>query len=102
MRLQECCVTNGAEGVVVSWTSHPIDNDQFALKPLFVKLTATPRPVQLPGLPDNVIPLSHMVQKVKCVLPSGAMILINQDQVPVVPNFAMTDFEVCISGAYTS
>ncbi|RPD55787.1 hypothetical protein L227DRAFT_477824, partial [Lentinus tigrinus ALCF2SS1-6] len=88
----ECCVTNGAEGIVVGWTSRPLSEDKFALETLFVKLTAAPRKVQVKGLPENVIPLVHQIRKVKCKLPNGKIIEINRDQVPVVPNFAMTDF----------
>ncbi|RPD64013.1 hypothetical protein L227DRAFT_584447 [Lentinus tigrinus ALCF2SS1-6] len=88
----ECCVTNGAEGVVVGWTSRPISEDKVALDTLFVKLTAAPSKVQVKGLPENVIPLVHQTRKVKCKLPNGKLIEINRDQVPVVPNFAMTDF----------
>ncbi|TFK81732.1 hypothetical protein K466DRAFT_452215, partial [Polyporus arcularius HHB13444] len=88
----ECCVTNGAEATVVGWTSRPLDDDRFALETLFVKLTAAPRSIQLPGLPKNVIPLSHVTRPVKCKLPSGAIVLVNRSQVAAVPNFAMTDF----------
>ena len=56
---RECGVTNGAEGEIVGWTSRPISENQFALDTLFVKLTAAPMPIKLPGLPQNVIPLSH-------------------------------------------
>ncbi|TFK79136.1 hypothetical protein K466DRAFT_579259 [Polyporus arcularius HHB13444] len=88
----ECCVTNGVEATVVGWTSHPLGDDQFALDTLFMKLTTAPRVIQIPGLPENVIPLSHVTRTVKCILPSGAIILVNRDQVAAVPNFAMTDF----------
>ncbi|TFK82753.1 hypothetical protein K466DRAFT_499733 [Polyporus arcularius HHB13444] len=88
----ECYVTNGAEGVVVGWTSRLVSEDKLALDTLFVKLTAAPSKVQVKGLPENVIPLVHQVRKVKCKLPNGKVIEINHDQVPVVPNFAMTDF----------
>ena len=88
----ECGVTNGAEGEIVGWTSRPISENQFALDTLFVKLTAAPMPIKLPGLPQNVIPLSHQSKKIKCKLPNGMILEVNHDQVPVVPNFAMTDF----------
>ena len=88
----ECCVTNGAEGVVVGWIAKPISETEQALETLFIKLTAAPTPINLPGLPENVIPLSHLSKTVKCKLPNGTLLEIVRDQVPVVPNFAMTDF----------
>ena len=88
----ECCVTNGAEAVVVGWTSHEITQEKQALDTLFVKLTAAPIPLQLDGLPENVVPLTHLNRKVKCKLPNGMLLEVNRDQVPVVPNFSMTDF----------
>lgn len=90
----ECCVTNGAEAVVVGWTTRPIPNteDKFALDTLFVKLTAAPTTVKVDGLPENVVPLTHSKRKVKCKMPNGRILEIERDQVPVVPNFAMTDF----------
>ena len=90
----ECCVTNGAEAVVVGWTTRPIPNaeDKFALDTLFVKLTAAPTTIQVNGLPENVVPLTHSKRKVKCKMPNGRILEIERDQVPVVPNFAMTDF----------
>ena len=88
----ECGVTNGAEGEIVGWTSRPISENQFALDTLFVKLTAAPTSIKLPGLPENVVPSSHQTKKIKCKLPNGMILEVNRDQVPVVPNFAMTDF----------
>ena len=87
-----CVTTNGAEGEIVGWTSRPISENQFALHTLFVKLTAAPTSIKLPGLPENVVPLSHQTKKIKCKLPNGMILEVNRDQVPVVPNFAMTDF----------
>ncbi|KAI0348766.1 hypothetical protein OH77DRAFT_1379468, partial [Trametes cingulata] len=88
----ECCVTNGAEGVVVGWKAKPIDEDKETLETLFVKLTAAPTTVQLEGLPENVVPISQQAQKVQCKMPNGRTLTISRSQVSVVPNFAMTDF----------
>ncbi|KAI0323674.1 hypothetical protein GY45DRAFT_1349728 [Cubamyces sp. BRFM 1775] len=82
----ECCVTNGAEGVVVGWKSKPISEDKETLETLFVKLTAAPTIVQLEGLPENVS------RKIRCKMPNGNFLSISHDQVSVIPNFAMTDF----------
>ena len=70
----ECGVTNGAEGEIVGWTSRPISEDQFALDTLFVKLTAAPTSIKLPGLPDNVVPLSHQTKEIKCKLLNGMVL----------------------------
>lgn len=88
----ECCVTNGAEGVVVGWKSRPISEDKEALETLFVKLTAAPTTVKLDGLPENVVPISHQSRKIRCKMPNGNFLSISRDQVSVIPNFAMTDF----------
>lgn len=88
----ECCVTNGAEGVVVGWKSRPISEDKEALETLFVMLTAAPTTVKLDGLPENVVPISHQSRKIRCKMPNGNFLSISRDQVSVIPNFAMTDF----------
>ncbi|EIW62915.1 uncharacterized protein TRAVEDRAFT_113842, partial [Trametes versicolor FP-101664 SS1] len=88
----ECCVTNGAEGVVVGWKSRPISEDKETLETLFVKLTAAPTTVKLDGLPENVVPISHQSRKIRCKMPNGNFLSISRDQVSVIPNFAMTDF----------
>ncbi|KAI0740368.1 hypothetical protein C8Q76DRAFT_609443 [Earliella scabrosa] len=89
---RKCCVTNGAGGTVVGWTSRPIEGDKQTLETLFVKLTAAPTTIKLPGLPENVVPISHLSKKVLCKPPNGVELQIVRDQIPVVPNFAMTDF----------
>ncbi len=55
----ECCVTNGAETRVVDWISyiHPQSKKKM-LKTLFVELINPPTPIQLDGLPLNVVPIS--------------------------------------------
>lgn len=88
----ECCVTNGAEGVVAGWTARPIDDDKMALDTLFVKLTCPPSPIKLEGLPENIIPMSHQPLKITCQMPNDKTLTILRDQVAVIPNFAMTDF----------
>lgn len=88
----ECCVTNGAEGVIVGWKCKPLGQEKLALETLFVKLTTSPKDVQLEGLPLNVVPVSHMAQKIKAKKPDGKFLKILRDQVPILPNFAMTDY----------
>ncbi|KAI0067152.1 hypothetical protein BV25DRAFT_1868127 [Artomyces pyxidatus] len=67
----EVCVTNGAEGTVV-------ENGQETLDVVFVKLKNPPTPVQLEGLPQN----SNSINK----------LYVTRAQVPLIPNFAMTDY----------
>ena len=88
----ECNVTNGAEAVVVGWQSSPLTEDKQKLEVVFVKLTAAPTPIQLEGLPENVVPITAHNMKIACVMPNDRTLSIYRNQVPLVPNFAMTDF----------
>ena len=88
----ECGVTNGAEAVVVGWTCKPIGNHKNTLETLFVKLTSPPVPITLDGLPENVFPLSQHAKSIYCVLRDGSTRHVSRMQVPVLPNFAMTDY----------
>ncbi len=88
----ELCATNGAEAVVHDWVCHT-DRGHLVLDTLFVELVNPPRPVQLQGLPVNVIPLGRTKRSVKCVLPVSDMeVYVHREQVMVLPNFSMTDF----------
>ena len=89
----ECCVTNGAEAKVVDWISYlNPDNNARTLKTLFVELQNPPTPIQLPNLPLNVVPISADSKNIECEVPDGSIIKINRTQIPVIPNFAMTDY----------
>ena len=89
----ECCVTNGAEAKVIDWISyvHPQSN-KVMLKTLFVELQNPPISIQLDGLPMNVVPISPESKVITCDLPDGTQLKINRSQIPVIPNFAMTDY----------
>ncbi len=89
----ECCVTNGAEVKVVDWISytHPLSKKKM-LKTLFVELQDPPTPIKLDGLPKNVVPISPDSRAITCDLPDGSTLQINRSQIPVIPNFAMTDY----------
>ncbi len=89
----ECCVTNGAEVKVVDWISytHPVTGKKI-LKTLFVELQDPPTPLHLDGLPMNVVPISPDSKAISCDLPDGSVLQINRSQIPVIPNFAMTDY----------
>jgi hypothetical protein len=88
----ELCITRGQEGFVYSWQSTVGSKGQKMLDTLFVQLHNPPQPVQFEGLPINVVPLTRSAVTVKCFLPNDNLITVTQNQVEVLPNFAMTDY----------
>ncbi|KAI0041266.1 hypothetical protein FA95DRAFT_1457107, partial [Auriscalpium vulgare] len=88
----EVGVTNGAEGVVTGWKAYDIGHNRQALDTLFVRLTTPTRPINLSGLDANVVPVSHQTQDLTCEMPDDSAWHISRQQVPVIPNYAMTDF----------
>jgi len=88
----ECCMTKGAEATVVSWQTSKGPEGQLVLETLFVKLINLPKTVKLPGLPDNVVPITRHTTATMCYLPNDDQISISRDQVLVLLNFAMTDY----------
>ncbi|TFK53320.1 hypothetical protein OE88DRAFT_1711381 [Heliocybe sulcata] len=87
----ECCVTNGAEARVVSWHHNEI-NGVNILESLFVELINPPTRVQLDGLPPNVVPIIRDSVEIECKMPNDTVERIVRQQVPILPNFAMTDY----------
>jgi hypothetical protein len=88
----ECCVTNGAEATVVGWDSHQNACNKQVLDILFVELKDPPSSIHLPGLPKNVVPIMPCKTPIKCMLGDDKLIYIRRQQVPILPNFAMTDY----------
>jgi hypothetical protein len=88
----ELCITRGQEAFVVGWRSRTGTRQQLVLDTLFVMLSNPPSPVQLDGLPLNVVPLVPSSQSVKCSLSDDTIININRKQVMILPNFGMTDY----------
>lgn len=88
----ELAVTNGAEATVVDWTYHRLSDGKCVLDILFVKLKNSPLTVKLDGLPENVVPIKRLAKDVKCHMRDNSSVLITRDQIPVVHDFAMTDF----------
>ena len=86
----ELCITKGQEGFVVGWQSTKGPHGKRVLDTLFVELYNPPQLVQIPGLPDNIVPIVKSTQKIKCVFPSDLKVFIERQQVCVLPNFAMT------------
>jgi len=59
---------------------------------LYVLLKEPSYTVQIPGLPPNVVPISRTSSKIECELYSGLEETINQEQIDILPNLAMTDY----------
>ena len=87
----ECSVTNGADCIVVGWQS-TILQDVRTLETLFVRLTNPKETIHLEGLPMNVVPIRSLERRITCRLPDDSEISITRRQVPVVLNFAITDY----------
>ncbi|KAI5885732.1 uncharacterized protein SCHCODRAFT_02480463, partial [Schizophyllum commune H4-8] len=92
----ELSMTKGQEGIVYDWQESRGSRGQRMLDVLFVELVTPPRPVQFPGLPRNVVPITRQKMTVECMLPrvttGSKYITIVRDQVHVLPNFSMTDY----------
>lgn len=88
----ECGVTNGAEAIVVGWKSKPISENRKGLEVVFAMLTSPPNPIKLDGLPENVVPIMAQTQAITCQMRYDKEYRISRGQVPILPNFAMTDF----------
>ncbi len=85
-------MTNGAEAKVVNWIAYMQSDGKQILKTVFVELLNPPSEIQLPNLPPNVVPISPELKTIVCSLPDGTQMKINRTQVPIIPNFAMTDY----------
>ncbi|KAJ6472416.1 hypothetical protein C8R45DRAFT_835835 [Mycena sanguinolenta] len=88
----ELCITKGQEGRVVGWHASTGSRKRRILDSLFVELIDPPRTIVVPGLPINVVVLTARKQKTWCNLPDDSTVQITRSQVPVLPNFAMTDY----------
>jgi hypothetical protein len=94
----ELCVTKGQEAIVKGWTCYDIPgfSNRKALDTLFVELVRPPKDIKIPYLPKNIVPLAKMSTNVSAILPNDRTVAINRYQVPVLLNFAMTDY--CAQG----
>ena len=88
----ECCITNGACGVVYGWHSSVIAPGKQTLDVVFVKLIDPPKPIHLDGLPENVVPISKQSVTVRCLLPNDHYVNVIRQQVLLLLNFALTDY----------
>ena len=62
----ELYITKGQEGTVAEWDSQARPYGKEILETKFVKLTNPPKPIQLDGLPLNVIPIVKIATSIKC------------------------------------
>jgi hypothetical protein len=88
----ELCITKGQEGFVVGWQAKKGPHGKRILDTLFVKLDKPSKTIEIPGLPDNVVPLVKGTKTITCTFPSDLKESIERQQVWVLPNFAMTDY----------
>jgi len=88
----ELCITKGQEAVVVGWDAVAGPYGRQVLETLFIQLLKPPKDVQLADLPMNVVPLTKLTNSVQCKARSDQLLQIKRQQVPVLLNFAMTDY----------
>jgi hypothetical protein len=88
----ELCITKGQEAMVVGWQERKGSSGQTILDTLFLKLKKVPRTIQIPGLPDGVVAVAKNPTKIWASLPDDMTVNISGQQMPVLPNFAMTDY----------
>lgn len=81
-----------ASAVVVGWKADGDLDLRPSLDILFVRLTNPARDVQLDGLPLNVVPIVMRTDLVTVQLLNGNKVSITRQQVPVLLNFAITDY----------
>ncbi|KAJ6487816.1 hypothetical protein C8R45DRAFT_827775, partial [Mycena sanguinolenta] len=88
----ELCITKGQEATVVGWDSNTGPDGQKILDNLFLELVNPPRTVHIPGLPENVIPMTRTSKHVTTLLQDDSLLSLNREQVLILPNFSMTDY----------
>ena len=90
----ELCMTRGQEARVVGWTSVGVPKypGRRSLDVLYVELVKPPHQVNLPHLPKNVVPLTRIAEAVDARLLNDEWVHVSRSQIPVLPNFAMTDY----------
>jgi hypothetical protein len=88
----ELCVTKGQEAAVVGWDASEGPYGHQVLETLFVQLITPPKNVQLADLPMNVVPLTKMTSSIQCRAQSDQTLQIKRQQIPILLNFAVTDY----------
>jgi hypothetical protein len=88
----ELCITKGQEAYVVGWDAISGTKGENILETLYLELKNPPKPIKLPHLPENVVPMCKMSKKFRCSLPNDCEMNVIRQQVNVLPNFSMTDY----------
>ncbi|KAL1725815.1 hypothetical protein EV714DRAFT_220605, partial [Schizophyllum commune] len=91
----ELAMNKGQEGVVHDWVAGRGRLGQRVLHILYVRLVNAPRVINIPGLPENVVPCTPRSSVIECSLPTyiaSKKLKVTRVQVDVLPNFAMTDY----------
>ncbi|KAJ3967443.1 hypothetical protein EV361DRAFT_807252 [Lentinula raphanica] len=88
----ELNITKGQRGVVYAWQSKKGLLEHEYLQVLFVLLINPPSPIQIEGLPANVVPIVSRENKGYITLPDDTKIFVTRKQVDVLLGFAMTAY----------
>ena len=88
----ELCITKGQEGFVAGWQFQIGPYGKRILDTLFVKLDKPSKNIKIPGLPENVVPIVKTSKTIQCTYLNDSSDSIERQQVPILPNFAMTDY----------
>ena len=88
----ELCITKGQEGFVAGWQYQIGPYGKRILDTLFVKLDKPSKNINVPGLPENVVPIVKTSKTIQCTYLNDSSVSIERQQVPILPNFAMTDY----------
>ncbi|KAJ3570418.1 hypothetical protein NP233_g4408 [Leucocoprinus birnbaumii] len=88
----ELCMTKGQEATVVNWTSKMGPRGKKVIDTVYLELSRPPKSVQVAGLPPNIVPLTPIGSTISCNMPGNKIMTIRRHQVPMLPNFSMTDY----------
>ncbi|KAJ7164296.1 hypothetical protein C8R46DRAFT_901697 [Mycena filopes] len=88
----ELCITKGQEATIVAWDESTGPMGQRILDTLFVELVDPPRPIQIPDLPLNVVPLMRTSVQTTLLLEDDTLLSVIREQVLALLDFAMTDY----------
>ncbi|KAJ7768493.1 hypothetical protein B0H16DRAFT_1308108 [Mycena metata] len=90
----ELCMTKGQEAFVVGWDESTGPQGQRVLDTLFVRLVldTSARVVQIPGLPENIVPLIRGSVHTTVLLEDDTLLSIVREQVTGLLNFSITDY----------
>ncbi|KIK58936.1 hypothetical protein GYMLUDRAFT_170278 [Collybiopsis luxurians FD-317 M1] len=88
----ELNITKGQRATVYSWHASKGQYGNLVLDTLFVQLEKPPTPVNLDGLPTNVVPLLPRKNAGYVLLLDDSKLYVTRLQIDVLPGFAMTAY----------